>query len=450
MGSKSVSLMPRQYGNLNISGNTTVHVNAGTYNINSLTLTGNSILYVDSGPIVINLAGASLNSSSPVMDLSGGSIVNPSGITSNLQFYYAGSSSIKLSGGTGSYAIVYAPNAAINISGGSHFYGSIVGSTVNSSGNTAIHYDAGLPSIGGGNYIWFSSTGINLKNLPSTGSVKLYVTNASISFTANGTNYNLPVPNAVVTFSSTATSPSTTWDAANNRWSTLVPTSSVNGNATIHTFFDGVAYQVPSGGFPNGIQNVTWQAAYSTSATGLSFNWQWGEAVYNAFAATGDKGNYSGLTVNSLDSSVPAGTPVNYEPNLIFGDTGNGYTGLYSRTAGVVPTIAPLNMSPSSYDFGGVTRGTPAITSTPIVLTNNDSVPYTIGSIQVMGTNATDFVQTNNCPISPNTLAAGATCNFTVTLTPTALSGTKETAKIVVNDNANNSPQTVFLKGTLQ
>src|ERR1700686_5029493 len=152
MGSKSVSLMPRQYGNLNVSGNTTVHVKAGTYNMNTLTLSGNSILYVDSGPIVINLAGASLNSSSPVMDLSGGSIVNPSGITSNLQFYYAGSSSIKLSGGTGSYALVYAPNAAINVSGGSHFYGSMIGSTINSSGNTAIHYDAALPSINGGNY----------------------------------------------------------------------------------------------------------------------------------------------------------------------------------------------------------------------------------------------------------------------------------------------------------
>jgi hypothetical protein len=44
-------------------------------------------------------------------------------------------------------------------------------------------------------------------------------------------------------------------------------------------------------------------------------------------------------------------------------------------------------------------------------------------------------------------LAAGASCTFTVTFTPSASGGIKETAKIVVNDNANNSPQTVFLKG---
>jgi hypothetical protein len=48
-------------------------------------------------------------------------------------------------------------------------------------------------------------------------------------------------------------------------------------------------------------------------------------------------------------------------------------------------------------------------------------------------------------------LAAGGSCTFTVTLAPSAsTSGTKETAKIVVNDNANNSPQTVFLKGIVQ
>jgi hypothetical protein len=225
--------------------------------------------------------------------------------------------------------------------------------------------------------------------------------------------------------------------------------SSVNGNATIHTFFDGVAFQVPTGGFPGGIQNVTWQAAYSTSTTGLNFNWQWGAAVYSTLPAAGANGNYSSFGVNPLDSSVPAGTPVNYETNLVFGDTGAGYTGLYANFVGVVPTIAPMNVAPSSYDFGLVTTGSPTA-SVPFVLTNNDSVPYTISSIQWTGTYAGDFVQTNNCPISPNTLGAGASCTFNVTFTPSTSGGTKETAKIVINDSANNSPQTVFLKGTSQ
>ena len=451
-GSKNVTLPPGQYGNLSISGGTTVNVSGGSYNINSLTLSGNSTLVVTptTGAVIVNLGGKSLSGGNAALDVSGGSMSNPSGMASNLQFYYAGSQPMKLSGGTGSYAVVYAPNAPINISGGSHFYGSIIGSTVNSSGNTAIDYPTSLTSIGPGNSIWFSSTGLSVKGLPNTGTVKLYVTNASINFMAGGTTYNVPVPNAVITFSSTATSASTTWDATNNRWSTLVPMSSVNGNATIDSFFDGVAFQVPTGGFPTGIQNVTWQAAYSTSTTGLSFNWQWGAAVYSTLPATGATGNYSSFGVNSLDNSVPAGTPVNYEGNLVFGDTGAGYTGLSANFVGVVPTIAPMNIAPSSYDFGSVSQGSTATASMPFVLTNNDSVPYTISSIQMTGTYAGDFVQTNNCPISPNTLGAGGSCTFTVTFMPSTSGGTKETAKIVINDNANNSPQTVFLKGTGQ
>src|SRR5207302_11230291 len=124
--------------------------------------------------------------SNPVLDLSGGSMSNTSGTASNLQFYYAGSHPIKLSGGVADYAVVYAPNSPINLSGGSHFYGAIVGSTVNNSGGTALHYDTNLPSINGVDYIWFNSTALNVKGLPSTGTVKLYATGATINFTANG------------------------------------------------------------------------------------------------------------------------------------------------------------------------------------------------------------------------------------------------------------------------
>ena len=458
-GSKSVNLAPGGYGNLSATGGTTLHMSAGTYNFNSLTLSGNSILYVDSGPVVINLAGAALSASGAALDLSGGSIVNPSGVTSNLQFYYAGSKSLKVSGGTGSYAMVYAPNAAINISGGAHFYGSIIGSTINSSGNTAVHYDAAETAINMGQTIWFNSSGLNVQGLPNTGGVKLYITNATISFTANSIGYTLAVPNAVVTFSSSVSSASTSWDAANNRWSTLIPMSSVKGSATIHSFFDGLAYLVPTN-FPGGIQNVTWQAAYSTSTPGLNFNWQWGAAVYNQFPASTaggafppvTTGDYNPAHVNALDNSDPAGTPESQKNYLAFGDMGAGYTGLYAGTTAVVPTIAPLSFSQSSLDFGPVPQGGPSAQLTATLM-NNDSVPYTINAtngIQLTGTYAGDFTVTNNCPISPNTLAAGASCTFNITLTPSAASGSKETAKIVVNDNANNSPQTVFLKGTVQ
>ena len=56
------------------------------------------------------------------------------------------------------YADVYAPNSPINLSGGSHFYGALVGSTINNSGGTAIHYDSRLPFVGAGSNIQDSVT----------------------------------------------------------------------------------------------------------------------------------------------------------------------------------------------------------------------------------------------------------------------------------------------------
>jgi hypothetical protein len=455
-GTKNVILASGQYGNLNASGGTTLHVSKGTYNLNSLTLSGNSTLVVDSGPVVVNIAGKSISGGNAVLDLSGGAMSNASGAASNLQFYYAGFQPIKLSGGTGSYAVVYAPNAAINVSGGSHFFGAMIGGTVNNSGGTAIHSDASLPNIQAGNYIWFNSAALNVQNLPASGTVKLYVTNATISFTANGTPYNLAVPNAVITFSSTATSTTTTWDATNNRWSVLVPTA-VSGTTGVHTFLDGLAFLVPSGGFPTGIQNVTWSAAFSTTATGLSFNWQWGAAVYSTFPANtagsafppSTVGDYNLAGVNPVEGADPAGTPENYKSSLVLGATGAGFTGLYVGTVGVVPTIAPASIAPSSLDFsnGGTTSQPVGTSSSPLtaVLTNNMSGPLTISGVQITGTNAGDFAQTNDCP---STLQGGSSCTITVRFEPNGVG--KRTAKIAVNDDANNSPQTVFLKGTGQ
>ena len=451
IGNKTVTLAPGQYGNLNLSGGTTGHFQHGTYNINSLTLSGNSVLYVDSGPVVVNLAGT-LSGGNAAMDASGGSIQNPSGNPANLQITYAGSRGLNLSGGSGSYATVYAPNALVNMSGGSDFFGSIVGSTVTNSGGTAIHYDTNLPNIQAGNYIWFSAVANNVNNLGSS-QVKLYLTNSTISFTAGGTPYTVQVPNALVTFNSAAArSPMTSYDLTNNRWSTLVPSNSLTGN----TFVAGVAFQVPSN-FPSGIQNVTWSTSFSTDTPGLTLQWQWGAAVYNSLStayATGANNNVLG--VNPEDGSADtngsdlAGTPEADKSSVVFGGTGGGltnYTGYLSSGAGVVPTIAPMSVSPSSLDCGAQSQGTTS-TSQTAVLTNNSGSALTISSVQIMGANAGDFAQTNNCPTSAAGFLPGASCSITVMFTPSDI-GTR-TAKIVTNDNANNSPQTVYLSGTGQ
>jgi hypothetical protein len=446
-GTKMVSLIPGQYGNLNISGGTTAHFSKGIYNINSLTLSGQSILYVDSGPIVINLAGASLSGGNAAMDANGGSIENPTLSPENLQITYAGSRGLNLTGGATSYATVYAPNALVNMSGGTDFFGSIIASTVTNSGGTAIHYDSSLPGIASNSYIWFDAVANNVQGLPSNGAqVKLYLTNSSISFTANGKAYVVPVPNAVVTFNS-STALGTTFGTTTNRWSTSVPKSSLTGN----TFVTGVAFQLPNN-FPAGIQNVAWSASYSTDTPGITLQWQWGAAVYSNFSTTySTTTNANVLGVNAEDGAPgpdPAGSPENYKASVVFGATGGGgtnYTGYFSAAAGVVPTVAPMSVSPSSLDFGALTQGSTSVPMT-VTLSNNDSGAHIISSITPTGSNASDFAVTNTCPMKPNGLAAGSSCTITVIFTPGDV-GTR-TAKVAVNDDANNSPQTVYLSGT--
>ncbi|MGO8948434.1 MAG: hypothetical protein ACLQUY_12400, partial [Ktedonobacterales bacterium] len=50
------------------------------------------------------------------------------------------------------------------------------------------------------------------------------------------------------------------------------------------------------------------------------------------------------------------------------------------------------------------------------------------------------------CPISPSTVAAGASCSLSVTFTPSA-NGTRS-ATVTITDNATGSPQSVTLSGT--
>jgi hypothetical protein len=80
------------------------------------------------------------------------------------------------------------------------------------------------------------------------------------------------------------------------------------------------------------------------------------------------------------------------------------------------------------------------------VLTNNYGSGFTIGGITVSGTNASDFVESDNCPRT----AGGFTSSCTITVTFKPGSAMQEAAKIVISDTANNSPQTVYVSGTGQ
>jgi hypothetical protein len=140
----------KSYGDVIVPSGHIVHVSAGTYTINSITLSGGAQFIVDSGPVIVNVAGQ-INASGQitsstvnVVDFSGGSIANSTGIPSNVQFVYGGSNPITLSGGSTSGAVVYAPNSNLTISGSGGVYGAMIGKTVTDSGGSAVHYDTAL------------------------------------------------------------------------------------------------------------------------------------------------------------------------------------------------------------------------------------------------------------------------------------------------------------------
>ncbi len=140
--SADASLSPGSYGNIAMSGGHTLTLAPGTYNINSINLSGNSRVTIKAtGQVFILVAGT--NVSQPIQ-LSGGSIYNPSGIPLNFQLVYGGSLPSVLSGGSMSYAYLYAPNSPATLSGGADWFGAMVVNSLNDSGGSPIHYDRSL------------------------------------------------------------------------------------------------------------------------------------------------------------------------------------------------------------------------------------------------------------------------------------------------------------------
>jgi hypothetical protein len=101
--------------------------------------------------------------------------------------------------------------------------------------------------------------------------------------------------------------------------------------------------------------------------------------------------------------------------------------------------VYPVTLSPNPLSFGNVTLGNSSTKS--VTLRNGLNAALTVSSIMATG----NFSQTNNCPMSPNTLAAGLTCSISVVFTPSALGAASGT--LTVNHNAYGSPTSASLSG---
>ena len=171
---------PCNFGDISLSGNNTLVLTPGTYNINSISISGNAsikILTPDpvsgaSGPVVLNVANqttATNNFNTPI-NITGNAINNPTYDPSMLQILCCYQppppapvpppATIKIAGNGASAAVVYAPNSIVDMKGNGTFYGSVIANQLLDVGNGAIYYDMKLKKklFAVGNYVLNSFT----------------------------------------------------------------------------------------------------------------------------------------------------------------------------------------------------------------------------------------------------------------------------------------------------
>ncbi|HTS35060.1 MAG TPA: choice-of-anchor D domain-containing protein [Candidatus Solibacter sp.] len=173
--------------------------------------------------------------------------------------------------------------------------------------------------------------------------------------------------------------------------------------------------------------------------------------INNIFGSGNNPGDFQ--QSNDCGSSVPAGASCTI--NIAFAPTA---TGARSATINVSDSAAnspqtatvtgtginggTIGLSTTSVNFGNQAGGT---TSAPVqvTVTNTGNATVTFTSIQVTGTNGTNFGETDNCS---GNLASGNSCTINLNFTPGQVGS--YSATVVLTDSATNSPQNISLAGT--
>src|SRR6266545_4424507 len=159
------------------------------------------------------------------------------------------------------------------------------------------------------------------------------------------------------------------------------------------------------------------------------------------------------LGAATLDAGATCTISVTFTPNaagarsgtVAIDDDAAGSPQTVSLDGDGVEAAPAVTLTPSSLSFGSQPVGTTSVAQMT-TLTNSGTAPLTIDLVSVTGANAGDFSQTNTCPVTPLTLAAGATCTISVKFTPGA-AGTRS-ASITISDDAAGGPHAVPLTGS--
>jgi sugar lactone lactonase YvrE len=114
-----------------------------------------------------------------------------------------------------------------------------------------------------------------------------------------------------------------------------------------------------------------------------------------------------------------------------------------SNAAAFTVLQLPLQLAPPNLAFGNQTVGTPSAPQV-VTVTNSTAAAINITTIILdLGLNPGDFTQTNNCPA---TIAAGASCQITITFTPSGVGA--KSAGLAVSDSTSLPNESVGLTGT--
>jgi hypothetical protein len=116
-----------------------------------------------------------------------------------------------------------------------------------------------------------------------------------------------------------------------------------------------------------------------------------------------------------------------------------------SNSVSVLLNLPVISVFPNALNFGTVKVG---MTSAPqlVAISNPSGTPIVISKTGIVGADAKDFSETNNCPLSPKTLAPGAQCTFTITFAPKVTGALS--AKAGLEDSVPGSPHAIVVKGT--
>jgi RHS repeat-associated protein len=191
-------------------------------------------------------------------------------------------------------------------------------------------------AISAGRTIWFTS----IFKITGVGNqlTHVHMRAGHITFSANGTNYDVPTPDGHITIDPARTTAVTTFDSSTQSWTTSLPTT-WSGNA----YLTGLAWTVPVN-LPGGINPVAWSASFDADRSGLAVKWAWSAAIYTTFGTSYNTLNVKPVDDNAISAyhnSDHAGTPEAFKTNVIGGARdggGSNYTGGLSGTLDVAPS----------------------------------------------------------------------------------------------------------------